>query len=211
MCDIDVAQEAIMKMRIYLLILLVATLGLTASAQEVKIHEGPPVYSMTRMRITLVTGGDDLRYDSRVSAFIITRSGRRVQSPPLNCVRVNRNASGGWDASGCSRIPNGTRRTFVWNFNNIEHARPEDVHRFGLAFESGNTGPFDTGDNWDLDRLEVEYFVGAWGSKSGRAEPTQLLRSQAPLYRFKSREEWESNPLGRSESIGIRPVGGRRP
>src|SRR5687768_3020775 len=103
-----------MKMRSCLLILLVATLGLTASAQEIKIYEGPPDYSMTKMRITLVTGGDDLRYDSRVSAFIITRSGRRIQSPPLNCVRVNRNPAGGWDASGCGRIPNGTRRTFVW-------------------------------------------------------------------------------------------------
>ena len=192
--------------------LVMATVGATASGQEVmKIDGGPPSTSMSHMRITLVTGGDDLRYDSRVSAFLITRDGRRIQSPPLNCLSVQRNGAG-WTSSRCSRIPNGTRRTFVWNFNNIEYARPADVHRFGLAFESGNTGPFDTGDNWNLDSLEVEYFVaGGFEAKTARTEPTQLLRlSGTPLYRFKSREEWESNPVGRSEGIGIRPVG-RKP
>lgn len=192
-----------MKLRICLLTLFIAAIGLNAQGQDVvKIDENPPSTSMTHMRITLVTGGDDLRYDSRVSAFLITRDGRRIQSPPLNCLTVERNPSGGWKASRCGGIPNGTRRTFVWNFNNIEYARAADIHRFGLSFESGRTGPFDTGDNWNLDRLEVEYFEGAWASKSGRAEPTQLLRL-APLYRFKSREEWESNPLGAPRAVGI--------
>jgi hypothetical protein len=212
-----------MKMRIFVLALFITMTGLTTYAQGPGATTAPPTYAIQNMRITLVTGNDDLRNKSRVSAFIITRDGRRIQSPPLNCRTVKRNLTGpGWSGAGCAGIPNNTRRIFEWKFDNVEYVRPTDVHRFGLSFEGGASNPFETGDNWNLDRLEVEYFAFALGDKArstgvGRLQPTQLLRPAAgkPMYRFKTREEWQSDPLGMtpsgtSEGIGIRPAG-RRP
>ncbi len=186
------------------------------SPEDLKIDNHAPAGAIDHMRITVVSGGDDLRSSSRVSAFVITRDGRRIQSQPLNCLAVQRDpAGGGWNASRCANIANHTRRTFEWRFNSVEYVRPADIHRFGLAFETGRTGPFDTGDNWNLDSLEVEYFVvrGVEAkSAAARSEPVQLVRlSGAPLYRFKSREEWESNPIVPSLGTGIVSPFPRRP
>jgi hypothetical protein len=76
----------------------------------------------------------------------------------------------------------------------LEYVRPGDVHRFGLTFEGSATNPFETGDNWNLDQLEVEYFSYAVGEKArsagaGRLQPTQLLRLPGKVYRFKTRED----------------------
>ncbi len=155
---------------------------------------------ITLLRITVVTGGDDLRDGSVLRAFILTRGGGRIVSFPLNC--RDHDPYGG-NVSGCAGIPDHTSRTFDWELrvNSVPGhwtpkeigtnaqvvVYPQDVYRFGLAFESVN-GDFQTGDNWNLDKLEVEYVVAGNTLKMFEGAGT-------PLFRFKTKEDWMTNPL----------------
>jgi hypothetical protein len=70
------------------------------------------------------------------------------------------------------------------------------VHRFGIWFSSNpNQDLFETGDNWNLDKLEVEYAVK--GSDNSPAGTFLMYKSPPgkPVYRFKTKEEWETDPL----------------
>ncbi len=153
---------------------------------------------ITKLRITVVTGSDDLRSNSDLRAFLITGDGRRIDSDVLNCEK----------ARHCEGIPDGTRRTFEWNLfteggegpPNPEQAKgggtvfPADVRRLGLSFKS-YSGFGQTGDNWNLDKLEVEYVV-ATGSKTSPAGTFSMYTNSGnPLYRFKTKEEWDTGPL----------------
>jgi len=164
--------------------------------------ESPGTGRITKLRITVVTGSDDLRSNSELRAFLITRNGTRYESPPLNCENG--------DLSRCEGISDGTRRTFEWELadesfsektqNYTPSAKPDitifpaDVRRFGLAFHSHNSG-LQTGDNWNLDKLEVEYVVGAGGKASPAGTFLMYKNSGTPLYRFKTKEEWDTGPL----------------
>lgn len=173
----------------------------TPTPKEKLKEEAPPLPqgAISRLRIIATTGGDDLRENSKLFAFLIARDGRRLTSHALNCGRVWR--SRGRDVPRCAGIPNNTRRTFEWDLEPGQVILPADVHRFGLMFQSGSRGPFDTGDNWDLQRLEVEYVTvpGSGpitkGGKTTSAGIRPLLLVPSKVYRFKSNEEWESEPL----------------
>jgi hypothetical protein len=134
---------------------------------------------ITTLRITVVTGSDDLRNRSRLLAFLILRDGRRIGPKSLNCTSA--------DNDSCEGIPDGSQRIFQWELGGWGDISPADVHRFGLSFESNPIG-FDTGDNWNLDKLEVEYSTPA-------GTFTMYKGSGHPLYRFKTKEEWETEPL----------------
>lgn len=161
--------------------------------------------AITKLRITVVTGGDDLRDNSQLRAFLVTREGKRIESIPLNCDKHN--------AFRCAGIPDGTRRIFEWNLvgDEVADTRPQEqkvqnlmigpvfvspaeVRRFGLSFQS-NTGGFQTGDNWNLDKLEVEYVVTVGSGQSPAGTFLMFKGSGSPLYRFKTGEEWETEPL----------------
>ncbi|HEX6086088.1 MAG TPA: hypothetical protein VF266_16265 [Thermoanaerobaculia bacterium] len=132
------------------------------------------------MRLIFNTGADDLRPGSAVSAFVILKDGRRVESKPLNCRRDN-----------CTGFQAKSRKTLEWTLDPKTTLRPEEIYRFGLALKSGRRGLFDTGDNRDLHALEVEYVAGS---------QTRLLlelSNRGGVYRFKSDDSWESDPLRR--------------
>ena len=65
-----------------------------------------------------------------------------------------------------------------------------DLLSFGLHFDSGRCGPFDTGDNWNIDRLLVEF-------ASSESVGTLLERRAAPLVRFTENEvrDWNTDTL----------------
>ena len=135
---------------------------------------------ITKMRMILNTGADDLRRGSAVSAFVILKDGRRIESKPLNCT-----------ARGCIGITAKSRKTLEWNVDPKTSFTAEQIRRVGLTFKSGKNGPFDTGDNWDLRALEVEYVAG------GETATLLKLSNRGGVYRFKTDDSWESDPLGR--------------
>lgn len=137
---------------------------------------------ITKLRLILTTGADDLRRNSAVSAFLILKDGRRVESKPLNCNRKQE----------CNGFPARSRRTLEWTLDaKGTNVRPEDLYRLGLAFKSGKAGPLDGPDNWDLSALEVEYVAG------GDTTPLLKLSNRGGIYRFKNVDEWTSEPIRR--------------
>ncbi len=151
--------------------------------------------TISRIRIKTVTGNDDLRRNSVVSAFLITKDGKRIESKGLNCRR---------DPAGnpaCEGFPNGMRKTLEWDLKaqNLS-VLPSDIHRFGLHFKTGRIGPFDSADNWNLRSLEVEYVVG---------DKTLPLMKNTTEVRFKTDEEWESDEIKAGAAPGGMSLGGR--
>ena len=163
--------------------------------------DSPGAGRITKLRITVVTGSDDLRSNSELRAFLITQNGKRFDSRPLNCQNG--------DLSRCEGISDGTRRTFEWNLltDVVEAGQnpqlqaksgatlfPADVRRFGLAFQT-HINALQSADNWNLDKLEVEYVVDVGGKASPAGTFTMYKNSGNPLYRFKTKEEWDTGPL----------------
>ena len=163
--------------------------------------ESPGEGRITKLRIIVVTGSDDLRSNSELRAFLIARDGRRFESQPLNCEKG--------DLSRCEGMSDGTRRTFEWNLlteggevtqNPEQQVKssimifPADVRRFGLAFQT-HISVLQSADNWNLDKLEVEYVVNVGGKASPAGTFSMYKGSGSPLYRFKTHEEWETEPL----------------
>jgi hypothetical protein len=160
----------------------------TVTAPVPGTHDG----AITKIRISIQTGEDDLRTNSKFRAFLRTRDDRRIESDPLNCRRVVERET------VCIGIPGGTRRTYEWELRTVVvPVYPQDIYTFGLTFETGSTGPFDSGDNWNVDRLEVDYIVTKGSvEKHSPAGTFSLYRnSGSPLYRFKTRDQWETDPL----------------
>lgn len=89
------------------------------------------------VRVTLVTGGDDLRGNSE--AFLAFQMSRG--SP----VEFSLNHKAGWEGGGryhlYLRLPAGTKR--------------QDIQSVTLRYVSGKEGPLDTQDNWSIDALTV--------------------------------------------------------
>lgn len=141
--------------------------------------------AVSRLRITMHTGGDDLRQQSHVAVFFITRDGRRIESKPINC-----------NPRYCEGMANNTRRTFEWDLQADQVVRPADIHRFGVSFTSNpRMLLMETHDNWNLDRIEVEYFVAVGDAAKAAGVYPLLDRAGRPLMRFHTREQWESEPL----------------
>lgn len=143
------------------------------------------------IRIIATTGSDDLRRDSELRAFLLLKDGRRIESLALNCRKVR-------EETVCPSFPNGSRRTLEWRLDPpAPPVSASDIHRFGLSFKSGRSGPFDTGDNWNLNRLEVEYVVTSADPTRGITAGTfPLLKlTEQRVHRFKTNETWESEPI----------------
>jgi len=150
--------------------------------------------AITKFRIIATTGADDLRENSEIKAFVILKDGRRVESKTLNC-RVSARSG----QRVCDAFPAKSRRTVEWAVDPRAVIRPDDVHRFGLAFQTGRKGPLDSADNWDLHVLEVEYVTAADPARRDEAGTFPLLKTggRGYVYRFKTSDSWESEPIQR--------------
>ena len=167
-------------MRTLLLPLLLAT-PLLADVIVVPLNGDKPV---TKLRITLSTGTDGLRSNSTVSAFVILRDGRRIDSKPLNC-----NAK-----QQCAALPSKSTKTLEWTIAGKKAFTARQVHRFGLVFRSGKAGTGEAADKWDLTAVGVGYVAGGtsdsllsvsylgrdYGLKSGDSWEKEVVRPQRP-------------------------------
>jgi hypothetical protein len=151
---------------------LIAVLLLAAPVFADVILAPPPDKTVTRMRITVTTGADDLREGSTVSAFVVLKDGRRIQSGALNCRK-----------NDCDGLEAKSRETLVWTPSESDPFARDEIRRFGLTFESAK------GDEWALAALEVDATAG------GRTKT--LLKLDRPVRYFDGSGSWESAPLVR--------------
>jgi hypothetical protein len=134
---------------------------------------------VTKLRVTISTGDDDLRRNSTVSAFVILKDGRRIESKPLNC-----NAK----QQQCAGLPPKSKKVLEWTVTPAKSFTAEQVHRFGLTFKSGKGGPAGTADHWDITAVSVDYVAG------GTTTSLLSLHYHGRNYPLKNGESWESEP-----------------
>lgn len=115
-----------------------------------------------RLKITVVTGSDDLRVNSQAYVELKFRTG------PLREMRIPLNRGAAW----------------AWNSTNYsEIATPNDVSigdvtECKVVFESGKQFLWDTPDNWNVDRLKLEWVT------SENFATTLSEQSERPFIRF---------------------------
>ncbi|ACY18322.1 hypothetical protein [Haliangium ochraceum] len=118
------------------------------------------------LRVTVVTGDDDLRSESDAVAELDYES---VSGNDLTAsANLNNNASWG----------NGSTHSKTFALpGGVTLGSLEEFH---LVFHSGQSGPFDTGDNWNIDGLTVV------GILEDGSEIILVQRAATRLHRFKS-------------------------
>lgn len=104
-------------------------------------HAEDGMRSITRLRITVVTGGDDLRNASHAVASLkyVGLSGN------LLTTSINLNNGANW-GNGSTHTVTMTTPTGVLLAN---------VEEFSIQFTSGQPDPFATGDNWNMNGITV--------------------------------------------------------
>ena len=133
----------------------------TGSVREWRMATGRGTIStdtvIDSLQVTIRTGGDDLRANSQATAFV--RVGGRDLGPfPLNAGR-------NWGNNTTNTVTLPTRVAL------------RDVESLRLQFASGSSGPFDTGDNWNVDAVTVNALAGC-------NSRTLTDRRGTPLVRF---------------------------
>ncbi|NVJ12593.1 hypothetical protein [Myxococcus sp. AM010] len=131
-----------------------------------KAHAVDGDRQVTHLRVRIVTGSDDLRQASNAFAeFSYTALNG-------NHVSISQNLNNGvsW--------PNGSTRT-------VEVELPalvlySNMREFAIRFQSGQSNPFDTGDNWNLNDIRVTAIL------DDGTETLVVQDSGNPYYRFKS-------------------------
>jgi len=113
-------------MRKLLLLLLVAM----PLPGDVIVLPMPAERKISKFRLILTTGEDDLRHNSSVSAFLILKDGRRIESKPLNCNGKQE----------CAPFPANSRRKLEWSLGSKNAITADQIRRFGLSFRSGKAG-----------------------------------------------------------------------
>jgi len=93
------------------------------------------------LRFNLRTGGDDLRQNSQATATVRLANGTTL-SVPLN-------NSANW----------GNNSTNTVNYNLPRGTLPTHIRSIVINFASGSSGPFDSGDNWNLDLIQIHYSI----------------------------------------------------
>ena len=123
------------------------------------------------LQFIIKTGGDDLRQNSVATVTVRFANG---STPTYQLNRLNN-----W--------PNGSTRTI--NITLPQGTRPTDISSITLNFASGNSGPFDTGDNWNVDQVEVKY------SSSNIGATTIAFARGTPLVRLSGSTRTHNVPL----------------
>lgn len=134
-----------------------------------------PDQQITELNIRIWTGSDDLRRLSEAVAYV-----HLVRDQQVEELSQSLNDGALWDNSTNNLV------TFQLNSQLFQPAPfVRDIKEFGIRFFSGQSGPFDTGDNWNMDQILVTYHV------NNAPDDTLLFMSGSPLKRFVSdHDEW---------------------
>ncbi len=125
--------------------------------------------TLSGLRVTLRTGGDDLRTNSQAVAILNLMDGRRLR------YALNRGAN----------LGNNTTNTFTLPF----YEQLGDIASISVEFTSGSTGAwFETGDNWNMDSIQVV-------ALNKCAAKTVLDKRGAPLFRFTGEARFWSSDI----------------
>lgn len=119
------------------------------------------------LQFIIKTGGDDLRQNSVATVT----------------VRFANGSSSTYQLNRLNNWPNGSTRTV--NINLPQGTRPTDISGITLNFASGSSGPFDTGDNWNVDQVEVKYScynISATTIAFGRGTPLVRFTGSTRTY-----------------------------
>lgn len=130
---------------------------------------------VTRLRVTLRTGSDDLRGGSQAYALVGFGSRGRQEFPLNN--------GAGWG--------NGSVNTATYDLPNGTRLR--DIQLFGIRYVSGRSDVFSTTDNWNLDELQVDY----------ETVITLVNLTGGPIMRFTGDRRVWSTPIARSENMTV--------
>lgn len=119
------------------------------------------------LQFIIKTGGDDLRQNSVATVTL------RFANGSSSTYQLNR----------LNNWPNGSTRTV--NINLPQGTLPTDISGITLNFASGSSGPFDTGDNWNVDQVEVKYScynISATTIAFGRGTPLVRFTGSTKTY-----------------------------
>ncbi len=144
-----------------------------------------PVWGIDELQVTVYTGDDDLRGGAGFRLVLERRDGTRLISPYLNCGESTPRSK------HCERLRDRTAKTFDWNVNG--QASLDDVWRIIVQFRGPGLPPFESGDNWNLNRLEIVAVYRPAGD--GREIHTVYDSTARPLYRFKEDDSWTIDHL----------------
>jgi hypothetical protein len=122
-----------------------------------------------RLRIEVLTGGDDLRNASNAIATLKYTS---VSGNQMNA-SINMNNGAQW--------PNWSSRTV--NFTLPSGVLLSRAYAFRIQFYSGQPDPFATGDNWNMNSITVT------GILDDGSEVILVQKAGSPLHRFQS-DNW---------------------
>lgn len=118
------------------------------------------------LRVTIRTGSDDLRSDSQARAELDYES-----------VSGNNLTASGNLNDGANWANNSTHSKEIPMPGGVRLGNLQELH---IVFTSGQSGPFDTGDNWNMDNLTVTAIL------EDGSEFILVQQSGTPLHRFKS-------------------------
>jgi hypothetical protein len=121
---------------------------------------------------TIETGGDDVRLQSDVIAEVVCRQTTYSQS--LN---------------NLANWPNWTTNIAILEIQQADQVTFNDIQTITIHFIPGSSGPFDTGDNWNMQSIDVTYVL------DDGSEGTLIHKAGDPLVRFTgSTKDWTGFP-----------------
>ncbi|MEZ4413890.1 MAG: hypothetical protein R2910_12955 [Gemmatimonadales bacterium] len=139
-----------------------------------------PVWGIDQLRVTVHTGDDNLRSGAGFRLVLEMKNGTRLVSPYLNCGEYAPRSK------HCEQLRDRTTASFDWNVNG--RALLEDVWRIVVEFRGPGQPPFESGDNWNLNRLEIAAVYRP--ARGGRDVHVVYDSTARPLYRFKEVDSW---------------------
>lgn len=135
-----------------------------------------PQQVINQLALEIVTGDDDLRSQSQAYCYVILNRNSQIEEISSESL----NGGFGW--------PNWSKNDVIFPItSNLfpNDVMISDIQVFGIRFFSGQSGPFDTGDNWNMNSITVTYHV------DNAPDDTLLSMSGSPLKRFVSdHDEW---------------------
>lgn len=117
--------------------------------------------------IVIRTGEDDLRQNS--NAFI------ELELPSIHG-SIGRDFGPRKNLNEGKLLANGSSHRFNWSLDG-QHIGREDLTSFRLSYSSGQSGPFDTQDNWDVVGIKI---IANYEDRS----ETIFQRDDEPVLRF---------------------------
>lgn len=115
------------------------------------------------LHFAISTGDDDVRQDSQVIAVLTI-----LQGGQINDVSESLNHGANWKNNTTALVD-----------MNIPLVKVRDIQAFRIDFQSGQPGPFDTEDNWNMDTIRASYDLSSGGTET-------LFEQEGghPLHRF---------------------------